>query len=106
SGTLDALAEARELLRERQRIDLHAISVQSADFGLCLSRSGWQMLPAARRAGALRSWLALHGARMPSRARLDAIVEQLASPRDDASPVIRHEGRELRRYRDLIVCVP
>jgi tRNA(Ile)-lysidine synthase len=104
-ATLGALAQAREVLHERQRLDLQSVAVQSPDFGLCLSLSGWRMLPYARRAGVLRSWLAGHGTRMPSRARLSQMLDQLESPRSDAMPRLHHDGRVLCRYRDLVACL-
>ena len=105
-ATLDSLREARELLREIEHRDLAAVAVQSNEFGLCLSLSGWRMLPAARRPGVLRRWLAMRGARMPSRVSLAEIVRQIGSPREDALVALRHDGWMLRRYRDLVALVP
>jgi tRNA(Ile)-lysidine synthase len=104
-STLSAFAHARALLRERQSADLEAVSVSSNEYGLCLSRSAWRALPPDRRAGALRAWLTAHGLRMPSRARLAEMLVQLDSPRTDALPTLYHDGRVLRRYRDLIACI-
>jgi len=101
--TIDALREARDRLRELERRDLAGVEVESREFGRCLSLSAWRALPPARRPGVLRRWLAGLGARMPSRARLAEIVRQLESPREDTHVALSHDGRTLRRHRDLVI---
>ena len=104
--TLASLREARDRMRAMELRDLGGVEVDSREFGLCLSLSAWRGLPVARRAGVLRRWLAERGARMPSRARLAEIVRQLESPREDAQMALSHDGRTLRRYRDLVILAP
>jgi tRNA(Ile)-lysidine synthase len=104
--TLASLREARDRIRALELRDLGGVEVESRDFGLCLSLSAWRALPVARRPGVLRRWLAECGARMPSRARLAEFVRQLESPREDTQVALSHDGRMLRRYRDLVILAP
>jgi tRNA(Ile)-lysidine synthase len=104
--TLASLREARDRIRALERGDLGGVEVESREFGLCLSLSAWRALPVARRPGVLRRWLAECGARMPSRARLAEFVRQLESPREDTQVALSHDGRILRRYRDLVILAP
>lgn len=104
--TLASLREARDRIRALELGDLGGVEVESREFGLCLSLSAWRALPVARRPGVLRRWLAECGARMPSRARLAEFVRQLESPREDTQVALSHDGRVLRRYRDLVILAP
>ena len=104
-ASLLALREARDLLRGLEARDLAAVEVESGAFGRCLSLSAWRALPADRRAGVLRRWLSARGCRMPSRARLAEMLRQLESPNDDRDYAVHHDGRCLRRHRDLVVLV-
>ncbi|HRO60181.1 MAG TPA: tRNA lysidine(34) synthetase TilS, partial [Burkholderiaceae bacterium] len=70
-----------------------------------LSLSAWRKLPEGSRAGVLRQWLSLHGARMPSRARLAEMLRQLDAQAADGLE-IRHDGFVLRRYRGQAMLLP
>lgn len=104
-ASLAALREARQQLQAIEQADLASIEVASGALGRCLSLSAWGALPASRRAGVLRRWLASRGCRMPSRARLAEMLRQLESPHADRDVAIRHDGRTLRRHRDLVALV-
>jgi tRNA(Ile)-lysidine synthase len=58
-------------------------------------------LPAARRANALRAFLALEGLAMPSEARLAEMARQLYDARADARVRILHDGATLARHRGI-----
>jgi len=58
-------------------------------------------LPPARRANALRAFLALEGLAMPSEARLAEIARQLYDARPDARVRILHDGATLVRQRGV-----
>lgn len=103
--TLTALRDARDRLQEIERQDLARVAVASEEFGCCLALSAWRALPPAQRAAVLRRWLAEHGLRMPSRARLGEIVRQFESAGESTQPALRHDGCLLRRYRDLVILV-
>ncbi|MDO5103996.1 MAG: tRNA lysidine(34) synthetase TilS [Lautropia sp.] len=70
-----------------------------------LSRAALLRLPAARRAEALRHWLALAGCRMPSRLKLGELERQLVLAAASQA-IIRHDGVGLLRYRDRIGRLP
>ena len=59
-------------------------------------------LPAARRANALRAFLAMNGLPMPGEARLDEMARQLYGARGDARVRIEHAGVALVRQRDTV----
>lgn len=106
--TLAALREERDRLRELDRRRLETVTEPSRSApgrAAALSLCAWRRLPAASRAGVLRQWLALHGARMPSRARLAEMLRQLDAPAADGLE-IRHDGFVLRRYRGQAMLLP
>jgi tRNA(Ile)-lysidine synthase len=59
-------------------------------------------IPQARRANALRAFLAMNGLAMPSEARLAEMARQLYGARGDARVRIEHEGVHLVRQRDTV----
>jgi tRNA(Ile)-lysidine synthase len=70
---------------------------RSAGEGLALDAA----LPGARRANALRAFLALEGLAMPSEARLAQMARQLYEARADARVRIAHDGAMLVRHRGV-----
>ena len=72
---------------------------------LVLDRVALASLPAARRAGALRAWLAALGAPNPPRARLAQMLAQLVDG-DGAHGEVGHAGWRLLRHRDRLIAVP
>ncbi|MFC4275136.1 tRNA lysidine(34) synthetase TilS [Achromobacter aloeverae] len=68
-------AESAEILAEVAAADLAGLdpSAGARDFSL----AAWRALSPARQAHVLRHWLRLHGARMPSDARLAELLRQL-----------------------------
>jgi len=83
---------AGELLDELARKD------GALDAGLIIDPA----IPDARRANALRAFLALNGLAMPSEARLAEMARQLYGARGDARVRIEHEGVHLVRQRDTV----
>src|SRR5690606_10130706 len=104
-ASLAALREARQQLQAIEQADLASIEVESGTLGRCLSLSAWRALPVSRRAGVLRRWLACRGCRMASRARVAEVLRQRGPPHADRDVAIRHDGRPLRRHRDLVALV-
>ncbi|ALM86995.1 tRNA lysidine(34) synthetase TilS [Bordetella sp. N] len=68
-------ADSAEILTEVAAADLAGLdpSADSRDFSL----AAWRALSPARQAHVLRHWLRVHGARMPSDARLGELLRQL-----------------------------
>jgi tRNA(Ile)-lysidine synthase len=96
-------ADAQSVLADVAAGDLAAVRETHPALGESLRLSRWLDLSAARRGLALRAWLAEHGLRAPSEARLAQMAEQLGRGAPDAGVLLRHEGRAVRRYRDWIV---
>lgn len=67
-----------------------------------LSRSRLAELPAPRARNLLRGWLAERGLPMAGAVHLQGILEGLVPARDDAMPVVRWPGAEVRRHRDTL----
>ena len=72
---------------------------------LLLSRAALMRLDSARRAEALRYWLAALGCRMPSRHKLAEIERQLLLAASSQA-IVHHDGIGLLRYRDHIGRLP
>jgi tRNA(Ile)-lysidine synthase len=68
-------AEAAEILAEVAAADLAALDPGEGSNSFSLA--AWRKLSAPRQAQVLRHWLALHGARMPTEARLAELLKQL-----------------------------
>jgi tRNA(Ile)-lysidine synthase len=85
-------AGAHELLEELARKD------GALDAGLRIDAT----LSPARRANALRAFLALNGLPMPSEARLEEMARQLYEARGDARVAVEHAGIVVRRQRDTV----
>ncbi len=96
-------AEARALLAEVTADDLETVGELDSVLGDTVRLSRWLALPHERQALVLRAWLARHGLRAPSRARLEEMQRQLARAAPDASVLLTHETHQVRRYRDWIV---
>ncbi|VCU70786.1 tRNA(Ile)-lysidine synthase [Pigmentiphaga humi] len=96
-------AEAAALLREIAQSDLDAIQEMCPPYGNALRLSGLNRLAPARRAMALRLWLAGRGIAAPSEARLREMVRQLADAAQDRQLLLRHGGWQVRRYRDHVI---
>lgn len=63
-------------------------------------------LPAARRANALRAFLAVNGVAMPGEARLQEMARQLFGARADARVRLEHGALALLRHRDRVHLEP
>lgn len=98
-------AEAQRVLDAVAASDLEALRDEHPVLGEGLRLSRWLALPTERQAMVLRHWLATRGLRAPSEARLAQMREQLSRSAPDARVMLRHQGHEVRRYRDWIVLV-
>ncbi len=99
-----ALARAAQHSADSQHL-LDALAdgdLAGARDGAALSVVGMRRLQPLRRLNALRRWLALEGAALPSTARLTEALRQMLEARDDHLPVVRWGAHALRRYRERI----
>ena len=53
----------------------------------------------------VREWLDYLGVRMPSVKVLRAILQDILAARQEANPIVRHDGFEIQRYRDGLYLV-
>jgi len=53
----------------------------------------------------VRAWLDYLGVRMPSVKVLQAIFQDILAARQEANPIVRHDGFEIQRYRDGLYLV-
>lgn len=88
------LAESAQLSDDLARMD-RAIAVANGNLRVDALRS----LSGARARNLLRYWLAESGIPMPSAGRLENLLQQLCSARDDAQVRISLGGVVIRRYR-------
>lgn len=95
------LAEAHELLGELALRDLESIGV-----GEAISIDALARLSVPRQRNALRTWLAVRGARAPDTRRLERIRVELPRARADANPAVTWGGACVRRYRGLLYVLP
>ena len=88
-------AAAAQLLEQRAREDLGEFATTSMR---CLPVALLSGLTPARRANALRGWLRLRGAPMPSSVQLDEMLREMLGARIDATPEIAWGPVVLRRF--------
>ncbi|CAP43791.1 tRNA lysidine(34) synthetase TilS [Bordetella petrii] len=101
------MADAAGILAEVARADLAALqpSADLASFAL----APWRELSAARQAQVLRYWLHLHGARMPTEARLADLLRQLRqlhSLGHDRQMRVTHARHVIRCHRGRVWIEP
>jgi tRNA(Ile)-lysidine synthase len=61
-----------------------------------------QQLSIARQRNVLRKWLKSLGFILPSRVKLQQIIDEVIASCADAQPLVSWEGVEIRRFRDLL----
>jgi tRNA(Ile)-lysidine synthase len=88
-------AQASELTAELAAVDLAGCGAADR-----LSSAALQALSPARQANLLRHACVVAGLLPPPRRQLAAILQEVLPAREDAAPVVRWQGGELRRYRD------
>jgi tRNA(Ile)-lysidine synthase len=94
------LAEAQELLERMAR----GSAAQAADGG-ALRVSVLRRLPWSERGNVLRWWLGQRGLCVPDHRRVREILGPMLEARDDARPLVRWPGGELRRHGDQLLAV-
>jgi tRNA(Ile)-lysidine synthase len=98
----DLAGEAAALLEDLADIDLRAVG----DRPERISVDGLLRLTRARQGNLLRHSLRRAGLPLPGAARLAAILDHVVPAREDAQPVVRWSGAEMRRYRGKLYILP
>jgi tRNA(Ile)-lysidine synthase len=89
--------EAQGLLDDLAKADL--LARVEVDGGLALDIAGYPTLSDARRRNLLRYWLRCQGLPLPGEAQLEQVLNALLPAAEDAVPVVRWPGAEIRRFR-------
>lgn len=95
-------AEQELLLDELLNESLNALT--DAQGSLCVE--GLNGVSAVRRSALLRRWLALRGAKMPSREQLQRIWDEVALSREDAQAQLTLGRSVVRRFRQRLYLLP
>jgi tRNA(Ile)-lysidine synthase len=96
-------SESAALLRELGAIDARLLGDRPDRLDLAALRS----LPLPRQRNVLRYVLRAIGLSMPSAAQLQRLLDEVVGAREDAEPLLRWPGLEIRRYREhLYLLVP
>ena len=97
-------ADQMELADTLATVDLGDCGLKN---GRCLSLISLAELSPARQRNLLRYWITARHLSLPPRVVLERIRAEILPSRDDASPLVRWSGAEVRRFRDrLYVMAP
>lgn len=96
-------AETLELTTTLGRTDLESVA---GDEPGTLSVAALHGLSRVRLHNALRVWLTDKGLPLPNAARLEQVRARVLNAAQDAQPLLRWPGGELRRYRDALYAMP
>ena len=102
-GATLARAAAHQAEAARLADDLAALDAAVASDGVSLACTGLAALPPHRARNLLRWFLRQHGLPAPSAARVDAMLDQLATARADAAIRLVHAGAEVGVHRGRII---
>ena len=91
-------AEADELLDEVAAQDLSLASNGSGQITIPIL----QQLSRGRQKNLLRFWLKQQGFSLPSQVKLEQILQEVVSSREDAKAVVHWPGVEIRRFRNCL----
>jgi len=92
-------AEAQLLIDEAARVDLLSMDIDSNN---SMSIEALALLPPPRARAVIRTWIKDTGLKLPDTARLDRVLHEMLTAREDRNPVVEWPGVELRRYRDRL----
>ncbi|OOZ41197.1 tRNA lysidine(34) synthetase TilS [Solemya pervernicosa gill symbiont] len=87
-------AEASDLLDQLAELDLQGVQRRDT-----LLVSELNRLSDSRQRNLIRFWVASHHLPLPDSRRLDAIMQQLLPAKEDAMPLVKWRGAEVRRYQ-------
>jgi len=92
-------AEAQQLIEEEARNNLQEM-LHSQDNSIGVADVA--DLPPSRARAVIRTWINDAGLRLPDTARLDRVLKEMLTAREDRNPVVNWADVELRRYRDRL----
>lgn len=92
-------AEAQQLIEDAARVDLLGMQLGQDN---SMSVAALAALPPPRARAVIRTWINDAGLRLPDTARLDRVLREMLTAREDRNPVVDWADVELRRYRDRL----
>ncbi|MCP3671001.1 MAG: tRNA lysidine(34) synthetase TilS [Gammaproteobacteria bacterium] len=92
-------AEAQQLIEEAARIDLRDMQLGQDN---SMSVAALSAMPPPRARAVIRTWINDAGLRLPDTARLDRVLREMLTAREDRNPMVNWADVELRRYRDRL----
>lgn len=101
----DLAAEAALLLDHIAAMDAAAATSEPGRHDQ-LSIDALKSLPTARQRNVLRFTVRQCGLPTPSAAQVQQVLDTVLTARDDAGPVVRWSGAEIRRYRNRLFVLP
>ena len=101
-----SLAQAAAICAERADEDLRECAGRDRFGQAVLDLVPWRALGPARATGALRAWLARHGAGWPDAQALATLEHEVIGARRDAQPRVVLGAVEVRRYRERLYVLP
>jgi len=96
-------AEAQQLIEGAARTDLQGMQLGHDH---SMSVTAVAALPPPRARAVIRTWINDTGLRLPDTARLDRVLQEMLTAREDRNPVVDWADVELRRYRDRLYLMP
>ncbi len=96
-------AEAQRLIEDEARIDLQKMDIDSS---VSMSVSALAGLPPPRARAVIRTWIKDAGLQLPDTARMDRVMLEILTAREDRNPIVDWSGVEIRRYRDRMFLMP
>ncbi len=96
-------AEAQLLIEQAARIDLQEMQPDHND---SISITALAALPLPRARAVIRTWISDAGLNLPDTVRLDRVLREMLTAREDRNPMVDWQGVELRRYRERIYLMP
>ena len=96
-------AEAQQLIDEAARIDLQSMDI---DANNSMSIDALALLPPPRARAVIRTWIRDAELQLPDTARLDRVLLEIFTAREDRNPMVEWPGVELRRYRNRLFLIP
>ena len=96
-------AEAQQLIEQAARIDMQDMHL---DKNGSMSIAALAELPPPRARAVVRTWISDTGLKLPDTARLDRVLREMLTAREDRNPVVEWSGVEMRRYRERLYLMP
>ena len=94
--------ESRRILESVTEEDLIEVSIDENELDL----SSCLKLPPERLACVLRAWLSTQGLRVPSKKKLNLLVNEVVLAKPGASPVFRHDKKVITCYKNRLTLKP